>query len=166
MGVFEILVIIAGVGAGLGAGSFFVFSVMVLPALDRLAPVDAVRAMQQINIVAPRPLFLSVLFGSILPALAVPALVIGRNGLDPVALGASLAALAQLGVLVITVVGNVPLNNKLATAHPENAEREWAEFREPWARWNTLRTLSGTLALMMWFVLLAGPARGPALGGL
>jgi uncharacterized membrane protein len=44
-------------GSGLMAGIFFAFSTMVMPALSRIPPAQAIAAMQSINVVVINPWF-------------------------------------------------------------------------------------------------------------
>src|SRR5690606_5330275 len=65
------LTTIAGVGAGLAGGVFFAFSTFVMDGLNRLRPNESVRAMQEINVAAPQPPFMALLFGTALLSLAL-----------------------------------------------------------------------------------------------
>ena len=59
-----VLVLLAALGSGLMAGLFFVFSVAIMTALERLMPHEGVAAMQHINVVIINPLFALVFFGT------------------------------------------------------------------------------------------------------
>ena len=56
----------AVIGAASVGGAFAAFSTFVMPALDRLRPVDSIVAMQAINRAPPTPLFMIPLFGTAL----------------------------------------------------------------------------------------------------
>jgi uncharacterized membrane protein len=121
--------IIAGIGAATIGGVFFVFSVAIMPAFARLAPEHGTAVMQAINVTIVRPPFLIVFVGTGLAGIA-------HAVLDPTAwVGAALYVLGGFGV---TVVVNVPLNNRLATADPGY----WAEYARRWTPWNHVRTVA------------------------
>jgi uncharacterized membrane protein len=60
----SLLTVVAAVGSGLIAGTFFAFSAFVMRALERLPAPHGVAAMQSINVVVINPVFLSVFFGT------------------------------------------------------------------------------------------------------
>ena len=70
----------AVIGAASVGGAFAAFSTFVMPALDRLRPVDAIGAMQAVNRAAPTPLFMIPLFGT--AALGAGLAVHAVRGLD------------------------------------------------------------------------------------
>src|SRR4051812_29165640 len=73
---------IVAVGAGIAGGVFFAFSTFVMRALDRLPADRSIAAMQAINLAAPNPLFMAVLFGTGAAA-AVVGLVSARHLGEP-----------------------------------------------------------------------------------
>lgn len=149
--VFLVLLVIGIIGTGLVSGVFFAFSGFVVQGLDRLPPAHAARAMQEINVTAPRPPLMLALFGTglVLVALAVlPLLFVGRLG------GAGWWMLAAavvyvVGAIGVTAAANVPRNNRLAAA-PEGDEAAlaaaWLEFRPGWLAWNHVRWLTSAAA--------------------
>jgi uncharacterized membrane protein len=143
-------------GAGLIAGVFFAFSSFVMPALRRLPPADGAAAMQTINVVVINPLFLGVFVGTaILSAAAIvdSALRWDRPGAAWLLAGGLLYLVGAFGV---TIVGNVPLNNRLALLDvaSTNAATEWATFYARWMVWNHLRTIAATLATAAYAISL------------
>lgn len=139
--------------AGVFGGAMFAFSTFVLPALGRVAPRDAVVAMQAMNERAPVSLLMLPLGGVAIGSLAVVATSLLWEGPDR---GLRLAGGAlALASFVVTGVGNVPLNNRLATVVADSATgADWLGFAEPWLAWNGARTLSALAGA----VLLAGAA--------
>src|SRR5688500_9962194 len=102
------------IGAALIAGSFFVFSCMVMPALARLAPAQGVAAMQAMNIAAISRVFLGVFVGTAIASvlLAVSAVL---QWSQPDARLRLLAGLAYaIGCFGVTMAANVPRNDALA----------------------------------------------------
>jgi uncharacterized membrane protein len=134
---------------GLMAGVFFVFSVAIMPALERMAAHDGMKAMQNINDDIQNPLFLLVFMGSGLAGAALAASTIWTW--DQPGAGYRLAGglLAFLGSLVLTVVYHVPRNNGLDAAVAGTAEgaAEWARYLREWVPWNHVRAAASTASL-------------------
>lgn len=143
-----ILLIAASVGSGLIGGLFFIFSNTIMSAFDRLPDGGGVPAMQRINEVILNPLFFLAFFGT--GALCMVLLIYNVTNLDqPGALLACVAALLYvLGSIGVTMVCNVPLNNKLAAVSTtaRDLPAHWQAYRGPWTRWNHVRTVACLLA--------------------
>ena len=73
-------------GCGLSAGVFFAFSSFVMPALDRLAPGQSIRAMNSINKLALTPVFMTALFGTALACAVLGVWAVVSWGERPAAL--------------------------------------------------------------------------------
>ena len=134
----------AVLGCALMAGTFFVFSVLVMPALKRLPAPQGIAAMQSINIAAINPLFMLVFLGTTLLSLvlAVVACVGAKQpGAPWLLLG---CALYLVGTFGVTVAGNVPLNDALAVVKPDapDANAAWSSFYGAWLAWNHLRAIA------------------------
>lgn len=142
------LLILTSVGAGLIGGLFFIFSNTVMRALDQLPAAGAIAAMSSINRVILNPLFFLAFFGT--AALCVALLVVHGSRLEGTGrvLAAAGALLYLVGSIGVTMVYNVPLNNKLAAALPSasDSESQWRAYRQPWTRWNHVRTVACLLA--------------------
>jgi uncharacterized membrane protein len=144
-GLPQIATLVAALGCGLVAGTFFGFSAFVMPALDRLVPAESISAMQSINRVVLGPGFMLALFGT---AVACAGLIVwaARSWDRPEAKWiAAGGALYLLGTIVVTMAGNVPLNDTLETVRPHGpaAADDWADFHGPWTGWNHVRTAAG-----------------------
>lgn len=143
-----ILLIAASVGSGLMGGLFFIFSNTIMSAFDRLPNGGGVPAMQRINEVILNPLFFFAFFGT--GVLCMVLLVFYVTHLDqPAAPWACLGALLYvLGSIGVTMVCNVPLNNKLAaiSSTAKDLPARWQAYRGPWTRWNHVRTVACLLA--------------------
>jgi uncharacterized membrane protein len=151
-----IAILTAARGCGVVAGVFFAFSSFVMPALRQMAPGQGLVAMQSINVSAITPAFMSLLFGTAVVCLLLLVLEIlspagERSGL---VIGAS--ALYVLGSIGVTIVRNVPLNNKLAALDPESRDAAafWATYVNAWTVWNHLRGTAALLAAGMFTVAL------------
>ena len=136
------------IGAALVAGIFYAFSTFVMRALGRLAPREGVAAMQSINVVVINPLFLLAFFGAggLCVTTAAATLLLETDlSLTPVLTGCILYVVGCIGV---TVVGNVPLNNRLAVANPDDATTRplWRFYLVRWTLWNHVRTAASLAA--------------------
>jgi uncharacterized membrane protein len=59
------------------------------------------------------------------------------------------AAVYLVGCLIVTGRLNVPMNNALENSTSTDWERLWADFSPRWRRWNTVRTVSSMVALVL-----------------
>jgi uncharacterized membrane protein len=62
-----------------------------------------------------------------------------------------------LGMFVVTMIFNVPLNNALAAADPAShaATSLWARFLTDWTVWNHVRTVSSTATCALFIAAIA-----------
>jgi uncharacterized membrane protein len=147
---------IAALGSALMAGLFFVFSNAVMTALGKLAPASGIAAMQSINVWILNPVFAAVFFGTSAIA-ALLALVALLNLAQPWALLLLAGGLCYLvGSLAVTLIFNVPLNNRLAAAQPGTAEAAgvWSEYLRVWTAWNHLRSVLSLAATALFILAL------------
>ncbi|MEL7281812.1 MAG: anthrone oxygenase family protein [Pseudomonadota bacterium] len=136
------------------AGVFLAFSDFIMRSLERASPAAGIEAMQQIN----REVLSSVF-------------VVWLMGLTPVCLG--LAAYAWVyvdgqaqtwfiagsltyvvGTVLVTVLGNVPMNNRLDALRPisEETKAYWDIYATFWTAWNHVRTVAaaaGAIAILI-----------------
>nr|WP_237550718.1 DUF1772 domain-containing protein [Streptomyces sp. SID8354] len=88
----------------------------------------------------------------------MPPLVIGCTGVD-IALAVlvgdggrvilfSAAAVAQLGVSVVSQFANVPINRKVKSTDPLCVGPDWDDPRARWARWHLVRTVLALCAVL------------------
>jgi uncharacterized membrane protein len=140
--------VVTALGCGLIAGAFFAFSSFVMPALKRLPTEGGIAAMQSINVLAVTPVFMTALFGT---AAGCPGLiawaVISSSG-RTTALVLAGCVLYLVGAIGVTMVCNVPLNNRLAKLDPQSAEApvRWDRFLTRWTAWNHVRTIAALAA--------------------
>lgn len=141
---------LALLGSALVAGVFFAFSTFVMRGLDLAGADVAAPAMRGINVTALRPPLMLALFGTALLAvvLGIVALV-SWTPASPWLLAAG--AVYLLGEVVVTAVGNVPLNQRIDR---ETGGAYWREFLPKWNRWNHVRTIAGVAAAAGYLVAL------------
>jgi uncharacterized membrane protein len=160
-GMATLLLVLAVVTTGLYAGFYLIFLTGIMPALARLSDEQFVAAMRRINEKVPRATFLLVFFGSVgFPAAALFVPVDGRTATERWLVVAALVC-AVAGHLV-TVAGNVPLNNALAASEtsgtsrtpvasaPSVSDREVrAAFETKWNAFHAVRTLFALAAFVL-----------------
>jgi len=138
----------AALGSGLLGGVFFAFSNFVMPALGTIASEEGMRAMQRINLTVLNPGFFAFFLGTAALSGATLVLAIQAWG-DPGTFSLAAASVLYLaGCLGVTVMGNVPMNDKLADEASETTTgiRYWSHYSKAWTRWNHLRTTCCLLA--------------------
>jgi len=136
-------------GCGLVAGVFFAFSTFVMPALKRLPPAHGIAAMQSINKLAVTPAFMTALFGTAVACLGLVVWAAISSGERPAALVLTGGALYIVGTIGVTIACNVPLNDRLATLHPQegaDAAGRWEEYATRWTAWNHVRATAAFAA--------------------
>jgi uncharacterized membrane protein len=131
-------------GSGLIAGVFFAFSTFVMRALRKLPTHEGVAAMQSINVVVLNPVFLGTFVGTagVGVASAVTAIVRWDMPGSPWLLAGGM--LYVIGTFGVTMFGNVPMNNALASLAPASPEAAdyWSKYLVGWTRWNHVRTIA------------------------
>jgi uncharacterized membrane protein len=143
-------------GCGLIAGVFFAFSAFVMPALRRLAPAHGTSAIQSINKLAGTPALMTALFGTAAACLGMVAWAVISWGERPAALVLAGCALYIVGPIGVTIARIVPLNDILATLHPQGADAtgRWDEYVARWTAWNHVRTAASLAAAALLTVAL------------
>jgi uncharacterized membrane protein len=148
------LKLLAALGCGLIAGTFFAFSTFVMRALARLPPPEGIAAMQAINVVVLNPWFLGVFMGTaaLCAVGAIGSFLRWQQPGSGYLLAGSLLYL--IGCFLVTVAFNVPRNNVLAAVIPTDpaSASVWANYLSSWTFWNHVRTI-GSLTAMVAFIL-------------
>ena len=134
--------------SGLMAGIYFTFSVFVMRALGDLPGVQGAAAMNRINTVIVKTLFLPLFFLSSLGFAGALIWSVLDWQADRSGLIALAAVLYLIGMFAVTAVGNVPLNNQLQAAADDEGTllATWQRYQRDWTRLNHIRTVSCTMA--------------------
>ncbi len=140
----------AAVTTGLVAGTFYVFSCAVMPALGRSDDRTLIEVMRNINDVIGNPVFFAAFFG----ALILTVVAAWQQRRSPGPRGWLFAALAVYAVAFLLTSGvNVPLNDELARAGSPARIADPAavrdRFEDAWAAWNAVRALLCTAAMAL-----------------
>jgi len=145
------------VACGLLAGLYFTFSAFAMAALARIGAPAGVAAMNSINRVIQRSLFMPLFVGSSLSSLALA--VVGALHRGEAGAGAALAGggIYFVGMFVVTMLFNVPRNNALDASDPAGPAGQalWERYCKEWTAWNHVRTLASAAALILFVVALA-----------
>nr|WP_294810269.1 anthrone oxygenase family protein [uncultured Sphingomonas sp.] len=145
--VVQALLWFSAIGCGLIAGLYFAFSTFIVQALDRLGAERGAQAMNAINVRILRSLFMPLFLGTTLTSLALVAIGLAGRVPGGPAMAAG-GAIYVIGMFVVTLVLNVPLNNMLAAARDDGGAA-WSLYLRRWMPWNHVRTLSSTLACIL-----------------
>lgn len=145
----QVLGVAALLSSALVGGTFFAFSSFIMKALGKIPAADGIRVMQSINIVVINPLFLGVFCGTALLSGFLAVLPFVTDLQEPLPLWFLSGGLIYvIGTFLLTIAGNVPLNNQLATASPSQATGQaiWRTYLKRWTRLNHARTAAAILA--------------------
>lgn len=148
MSLQNIILTITAVLTGLIAGLFYSYSCSVNLGLGRLDDKDYLGAMQSINAAILNPAFFVGFMGTLILLPAVAGSIYASNGASLsfwLLLAAGLLYIA--GAFGITLLGNVPLNEALAsfridTATAAELAAQRNRFEVPWNRLHTIRTIA------------------------
>ncbi|MGO4831582.1 DUF1772 domain-containing protein [Rhizobiaceae sp. 2RAB30] len=153
---FVPLVFVAALGSGLAAGVFFAFSTFVMSGFARLPAPAGIAAMNAINITAVTPMFMSLLFGTALVVAVAGVIAMMNWNVAGSAYVLAGALLYLVGVIVVTIAFNVPLNDQLAAVAPESAAGAelWQRYLSTWVGWNHLRTLAPIVSMVLFVLAL------------
>ena len=141
-------------GSALVGGIFFAFSSFVMKALARVPWAEGIAAMQSINVVVLNPSFLGAFMGTAVLSLVAGGLALAGWGRPsaPFFLGGALFYL--VGTFLVTVLGNVPLNDQLAavSATDPAARDVWEHYLSRWTMWNHVRTAAAMVAALLYIL--------------
>ncbi len=138
---------------GLTAGLCFTWGNAVTPGIGQLDDLNYLRAFQKMNRSIENPLFFTVFFGAFFVGIA--ALYANKGG-SPEHFRLILIALGLyfLGVVLVTVLGNVPLNQFLDKTDLTNSSLKELQalrkrFEQPWNRFHSIRILAAIISFAL-----------------
>jgi uncharacterized membrane protein len=155
--VFEnIILVLAGSLTALVTGLFYGYSVSVNGGLHRLNDSEYVKAMQSINAVIQNPLFFVSFIGPVILLPLAAFLQRDSNSMQFALLLAS-SVIYIAGSFGLTMVGNVPLNVRLAKFDASKSSgneivQARAGFEKSWNRLHAIRTIASIAATVLIFV--------------
>jgi uncharacterized membrane protein len=147
----SVAVIAALLGSALVGGIFFAFSSFVMKSLARVPPAEGIAAMQSINVVVINPSFLGAFIGTAALSLVLGSLALTGWSHPSANLFLGGAIFYIVGTFLVTMLGNVPLNDNLAALCATNAGAAelWEQYLNRWTMWNHVRTASAMLAALL-----------------
>ena len=139
-------------GSALIGGVFFAFSSFVMKALARVPSSEGIAAMQSINVVVINPSFLGAFMGTAVLSLGVVGLALVRWSHPSAMLFLGGAVFYVVGTFLVTMFGNVPLNDQLAAVSATDpATRDvWDHYLDRWTMWNHVRTVAAMVAALLY----------------
>jgi len=138
---------------GILAGVFFTWTNAITPGIGRLNDVSYLKAFQHMNRTILNPLFYIVFMGPLLLSLAAtyvhkayPAYILWMLIVATV--------IYFLGVFMVTILGNIPLNDmldktNLADISLEDARSLRDKFETKWNNLHLIRTISSTTSFLL-----------------
>ncbi len=139
-------------GSALVGGIFFAFSSFIMKALAGVPSGEGIGAMQSINVVVINPSFMGAFFGTAVVSLVAIWLALAGWGHPsaPFFLGGALFYL--VGTILVTIFGNVPLNDQLAavSATDPGTREVWEHYLDRWTMWNHVRTAAAMVAALLY----------------
>ncbi len=143
---------------GISAGLCFTWLNAVTPGIGRLETSAYLQAFQQMNRAIINPLFILVFFGPFI--LNIANIYVFRNASKTLLyLLIIAAALYFLGVILVTILGNIPLNEMIEKIDFSNISESKIEnyrkrFEVKWNRWHLIRTVTSFLSFLLLLVVL------------
>lgn len=148
-----------GLACALVGGVFQSFSDFVMRGLNAAQPAGGIDVMQQINRTVFRSVFLVLMLG-LAPVLLGFAIYAGVSLPASMRLWIIAGAVIYLAsVFLVTMLGNVPMNNRLdgmAYGHADTVAY-WRTYGEVWTNWNHFRTI-GSIAAAVCCLMAAAQA--------
>lgn len=135
-------------------GVFSAFSEFTMSGLLRAKSSAGIEAMQEINKTVIRTQFVAGIM--IIPVLSVALAIHGTNALEgPASIALILAPIIYIpSVFLMTIFGNVPMNNRLDTFDPmsDEAAEYWAFYGRRWTWLNHFRVIGSVLTAIVYGV--------------
>jgi uncharacterized membrane protein len=147
----------SAIGCGLLAGVYFAFSTFIMTALGRIGQAQGIAVMNAINAEIVKSPFIPLFLGTTLTSGVLAAMAAFRWGEPGCAAMLAGGALHVAGMFIVTMVFNVPLNNRLAAVDPSSTEAAslWARYLKDWTMWNHVRTIASTAACALFIAAIA-----------
>lgn len=136
------------------AGVFSAFSEFIMAGLLRGSPAAGIEAMQQINRTVIRTQFVAGIL--LIPFLSVALAIYGSlhfEGTSRIAL--IFAPIVYVpSVFLMTLIGNVPMNDRLERLDAGSAEAEayWRPYGHYWTRLNHVRTMGSLITAVLYLI--------------
>ena len=142
---------------GLLAGVFFTWTNAITPGIGRLNDIDYLQAFQHMNRTILNPLFYIVITGPLLLSFVAVFLYKENSGFI-LRLLTTAGMIYFLGVFIITILGNIPLNDivdktNLEAINLEDAKTLRDRFETKWNNLHLIRTISSSTSFLLLIVV-------------
>jgi uncharacterized membrane protein len=159
MKISTIIFILSIFFSGLIAGLFYAWSISVTPGLAKISNESYLQSFQSMNRAILNPVFFIAFFGLVLLLPILCYLTFQSSGSQQFWFVLAATLFYMIGVMAVTVFGNVPLNNSLEVLQigsmtPEQMNTFRLGFESKWNNLNTLRTVTSSITFML--LLIAG----------
>ncbi|MEO1326503.1 MAG: anthrone oxygenase family protein [Pseudomonadota bacterium] len=145
------------------AGVFSAFSEFIMSALIRANPASGIESMQQINITVLKTQFVAGVL--LIPLLSIGLAVYAWDMLSGwTRMSIALAPLVFVpAVFLVTLLGNVPMNERLArmTADSADAHTYWRRYGIVWTRFNHVRVLGSVVTAVLYLYVAIRLVQSP-----
>ena len=150
----QIILFIAMISTGLMTGIFFTWSNAVTPGIGKLDDKGYLSSLQAMNRVILNPLFYVAFFSPVITILM--SIFIAYNSANIVIF--QLLVLSSLlyfcGVILVTIMGNIPINNALhrfniVTASSNNSFQFRDKIEHKWNRFNLIRSVTSFISFVV-----------------
>lgn len=149
-----ITLIVTTLSLGLMAGLFYAWSISVTAGLAKVGDEHYLRAFQAMNRAILQPIFFVFFFGPIILLPLLVAMEYASSTLTEFWILLTAAILYMAGVMAVTVLGNIPLNNaleslKIDTMNPDQMASFRLRFERAWNNLNMIRTICSALSFIL-----------------
>lgn len=148
----NIILVITATLTALVAGLFFAWSVSITLGLLRVSDSQYVSVMQSTNRAIQNPIFFAAFFGA--QIFLIVSLFFFYSQANRFWLLLAAAVIYTIGVMGVTIFGNVPMNNSLDAFDLQSASQEEISttrknYEGRWNALNNVRTVSSTVAIIL-----------------
>lgn len=127
-----------------------------MKALSRVSPEAGIGVMQSINVTVLTPWFMGVFFGTGIACTVALIHSLYHWGQAGTVLRLAGSAVYLAGSILVTIVFNVPRNERLAAVSPEDSDSAegWVSYGSSWTAWNHVRTVASFVAAALFSMAL------------
>jgi len=154
---FKVIAGLAVLTTGLVAGIVLAYSNSVMPGLRKSDDRTFVLSIKHMTSSVANPIFLVISNGALLAQIAFVVLAVVSQQFSQIILG-SVALVFYVATLLITFLGNLPLNKAIISAELPESDSGWnklrVQFESRWTSLNHLRTLTCILSVSALLVAL------------
>lgn len=149
--IYKLLVQFLTFSNAMVAGTFFAFSVYMMAALTNIDAEHGAKTMNSVNVWIVKSPWLALFLLSALLSLALPLYAWYSQGFQKALPLLVSGASYLLGTFLVTMLFNVPLNDKLASLQGKELVEFWPQYVKSWQPWNHVRTITSIISTVALF---------------